>query len=530
MNRTLLTSILFFAAALGLAQPGYMINYQGRLSQVSGAVFPNGPADLRIKLYDAMTGGSMKWDSGVLTVQVRDGVFSALLQSGTPTLSPTIFLTGQSFFELNVKQGTNWTVLSPRQSVTSVPWSLVASTVPDNSLGSAKLLSDSASMSRVSGGVVTYAGSGLWNFSGAPDSRLRLLGNYAGIQWDRNSAANSWLLEQRSDVGGANDDLKLLRYLQGNYQGLAAQFQLSSGFLGLNGADPTVPLTLRSTSPYGGYESAFSIRNNSQTQAFQFAIFNNGLDIAAIPYVTPNPILWLGANGRIGVGTNTPQSRLHLRPEAGSASVGIQLEDGQIVQDGTVLRIRSGGDEVKLDGNDSLTLMGGFELKSGYPFIDFGGGDFDVRVVNDSPGRLSFYKGGGGWATLYGDTVDQSSKRWKREVASINNPLGIVLQLNGVRYRWDDQHGGRPDIGFLAEDVGKLLPEIVEYEANGRDAIGMRYQKLTAVLVEAMKQQNAQIVKSENENRRLRNELNDLKRRSTSMEARLRALETRVPR
>ena len=46
--------------------------------------------------------------------------------------------------------------------------------------------------------------------------------------------------------------------------------------------------------------------------------------------------------------------------------------------------------------------------------------------------------------------------------------------------------GGQHDLGMIAEEVGAVLPEIVNYEENGVDAIGMDYSKMTPLLVEAV--------------------------------------------
>ena len=54
-------------------------------------------------------------------------------------------------------------------------------------------------------------------------------------------------------------------------------------------------------------------------------------------------------------------------------------------------------------------------------------------------------------------------------------------------FTWDEEHGGQHDVGMIAEEVGKVLPEIVVYEENGIDADGMDYSKLTPLLVEAVK-------------------------------------------
>lgn len=56
----------------------------------------------------------------------------------------------------------------------------------------------------------------------------------------------------------------------------------------------------------------------------------------------------------------------------------------------------------------------------------------------------------------------------------------------GVYYTWDAEHGGQHDVGFIAEEVGEVIPELVQYEENGVDAIGLDYSKVTPLLVEAL--------------------------------------------
>ena len=43
------------------------------------------------------------------------------------------------------------------------------------------------------------------------------------------------------------------------------------------------------------------------------------------------------------------------------------------------------------------------------------------------------------------------------------------------------------------EEVGEIIPEVVAYEGNGRDATSIDYGRLTAVLIEAVKEQQEQI-------------------------------------
>jgi hypothetical protein len=103
---------------------------------------------------------------------------------------------------------------------------------------------------------------------------------------------------------------------------------------------------------------------------------------------------------------------------------------------------------------------------------------------------LTVLQGGGnaiadGWATY-------SSRRWKTNIHLLQNALSKVQQLRGVSY--DLKDSGKHEIGVIAEEVGQVVPEVVSYEKNGKDAQGVDYSRLTALLIEAVKQQQRQIV------------------------------------
>jgi len=118
-----------------------------------------------------------------------------------------------------------------------------------------------------------------------------------------------------------------------------------------------------------------------------------------------------------------------------------------------------------------------------------------------------FYAAGPG--TNYGSP---SSIRWKRNIQPIDDPLGKILCLRGVYFNWDAEHGGQHDVGMVAEEVGQVLPEIVEYEENRIDATGMDYSKLTPLLVEAIKE-----LKAENESLKQRLEVLEAKMQHVSV-------------
>jgi len=90
----------------------------------------------------------------------------------------------------------------------------------------------------------------------------------------------------------------------------------------------------------------------------------------------------------------------------------------------------------------------------------------------------------GSWRTY-------SSRRYKKDIETISSPISTVMRLRGVTFRW--KNGDVDDIGFIAEEVGEVLPTIVEYESNGVDAESMEYSKVGPLLVEVAKEQQKMI-------------------------------------
>ena len=91
--------------------------------------------------------------------------------------------------------------------------------------------------------------------------------------------------------------------------------------------------------------------------------------------------------------------------------------------------------------------------------------------------------------------VTYSSARHKTNVKTVKNPIDTVKSLRGVTYDWKGT--GQADVGFIAEEVGAIVPEVVSFGKDGR-AEGIDYGRLTSVLVEAMKQQQSEIEKLQN--------------------------------
>jgi Chaperone of endosialidase len=87
----------------------------------------------------------------------------------------------------------------------------------------------------------------------------------------------------------------------------------------------------------------------------------------------------------------------------------------------------------------------------------------------------------------------------------------MVEQLRGVSY--DLKDSGKHEIGVIAEEVGEVVPEVVSYEENGKDARGVDYSRLTALLIEAVKQQGLQIKTQQQQIARLNGQVRILEAR-----------------
>ena len=93
-----------------------------------------------------------------------------------------------------------------------------------------------------------------------------------------------------------------------------------------------------------------------------------------------------------------------------------------------------------------------------------------------------------GWTTY-------SSRRWKTDIKPINGALDKVQRLRGVSFDWRVDR--KRDIGLIAEEVGEVVPEVVAYEENGRDAKSVDYARLVPLLVESIKEQQEVIQKQD---------------------------------
>ncbi len=117
-----------------------------------------------------------------------------------------------------------------------------------------------------------------------------------------------------------------------------------------------------------------------------------------------------------------------------------------------------------------------------------------LYVLTDGTGYTGYFVG----SVYTTGSYDQASDiRWKQNIAPLEGALGQVLDMRGVQFEWNREeypdNGFREgkQIGFIAQEVEEVLPELVRTDHDGYKAVD--YPKVTAVLVEAIKEQQKEI-------------------------------------
>ena len=105
-----------------------------------------------------------------------------------------------------------------------------------------------------------------------------------------------------------------------------------------------------------------------------------------------------------------------------------------------------------------------------------------------------------GSLNVTGDVVaySTSDERLKDNIQLISNPIEKVNQLKGVEFDWKDgmPKAGKHDYGVIAQDVIKVMPELVNQRPDGYYAVD--YDKIIGLLIEVVKEQEKRIKNLEN--------------------------------
>ena len=109
------------------------------------------------------------------------------------------------------------------------------------------------------------------------------------------------------------------------------------------------------------------------------------------------------------------------------------------------------------------------------------------RMTIDNVGNVEFT----------GIVTSASSARYKHNIETLTAASDSLRQLRGVRFVRNAS--GQADLGLIAEEVAEVFPELVQRNSSTGQVESLNYMGLSAVLVEAMKEQQAQLDQQQKE-------------------------------
>ena len=201
-----------------------------------------------------------------------------------------------------------------------------------------------------------------------------------------------------------------------------------------------------------------------------------------------------GSTGAVGIGANASSAIYPLDVHSATAS-------------GVIIRAKGIGAQILIESNTAgeaylyqkpnitsdkeARFMMTAGTAYGWAWSDDGSGTPASRVkfmkLDQNPGTLTVK----GDVIAYGTPSDISLKE---NIKPIDSALDKVMKLQGVTFDWkktDSILELKEDIGFIAQDVQKVVPELIRENSNG--LLSMRHQGVAPILLEAIKELKAEI-------------------------------------
>lgn len=129
-------------------------------------------------------------------------------------------------------------------------------------------------------------------------------------------------------------------------------------------------------------------------------------------------------------------------------------------------------------------------------------------TTSTSGATVAQFESGASTCTVIPDTgvSCSSDRRLKENIEEITNGLNAVLKLQGVTFNWTGREGRY--VGFIAQDVEKVVPELVRTDEKGFKQVN--YANFTPLLVESVKELNRELAAAKEENREIKKALCEL--------------------
>lgn len=307
--------------------------------------------------------------------------------------------------------------------------------------------------------------------------------SYFGYRTGRASvsaSANSMFGSQAgvASTGGGNSFF-------GNSAGLANVTGSNNVFIGVDAGSTN---TLGQNNTVLGFNADVASGSLSNATAIGYRAIvsqNNSLVLGSI-----NGLNGADSNVNVGIGTTAPGVTLQV-VDAGGANGTARLGSATIWNSGESRRIVFGdgansyvGEE---DADDRLVLRG----RLGVRFK----GNASQIVGPDLDNNLSLGGASNRWTTVFAanGVIQTSDARLKENIRGLNYGLNSLMKLRPVSFDWKNSPVAKTKLGFLAQEVEKIIPEAVVKGDDENTTLGMNYSELLPVVVRSVQEQQAQI-------------------------------------
>ena len=475
---------LLFGQGTGLpTETGLKINSKGILSFATGQTFPGTGTVTSVGSGAGLTGGPIT-TAGTLSI-ANAAVNNSMLANPALTVNAGTDLLGGGLVSLGGSTTLNLDTTKVPQLNT--PNTFTGDQTVNGNLSATGVVTGS----RFNIGTNLFASGSYANqnaflgFAGNTTT-TGFLNTAIGYQALSNSTPGSYntasgvnaLLNNTGTYNTASGEAALQGNNTGNYNTATGAFALQENTTG--GANTAAGYSAGNTVDFTDITGSNNTAIGYYTE-FKTGSLTNATAIGALAEVDANNSLVLGSingvNGAtadtlVGIGITNPSYKLHVGFSNGYNT--FRVEGPSQAGIGAVAASFGGFGDFNIDAD--RIVAGRFVVKeSGF-----------VGIGTASPiQRFTIAQGAGhaiadGWDTY-------SSRRWKTNIHTLHGALPKIEQMRGVSYELKDS--GKHEIGVIAEEVGLVVPEVVSWEENGRDARSVDYGRLTALLIEATKEQ-----------------------------------------
>ncbi|MBE0664125.1 MAG: tail fiber domain-containing protein [Bacteroidales bacterium] len=311
----------------------------------------------------------------------------------------------------------------------------------------------------------------------------------------------------------------------------------------------TVVLNLRSDNPL------VEFRNNNNDYLAFIQAFNSDLYLAnqhsdgRLLFRTSNiDRMTIAANGSVGIGTTLPSSKLTINGFENDGNIaGLEVRSGsqKLIMDGNEIDCASGGLHLNYNSENDLLVRtsnrraeitvahsNGSGLSNGFAIQHPGGNNVYWTLYSTNfDGNLEFYHKGtlkAEIASSNGAYIQISDRRLKHEIQPLESVLKRVESLNPSSYLFRDQISDRSNLGFIAQEVMPLFPELVYQGGIGdteEEIFMLDYSGFGVIAIAAIQEmlameetQNTELMA---ENQKLQSQINSLVDRLDQLESKL---------